>query len=82
MAFCDGNISRDFLKVINRGSAMRAESIPVPLQVKTKSWTENMLVVWPHEMFATLYHFHRAYFFKYVMPSVDEVKKFWRQVEG
>jgi len=41
-----------------------------------------MLVVWPHEFFSALYTFHRDYFMKYVVPGVDEVKKFWTQIRG
>ena len=77
-----GNISRDFLRAISQGSGLRSETIDVPLQDKLSSWTENMLLLLPHEVFATLYHSHRSYFMKYVMPSVSEVVKFWRQVKG
>ena len=39
-------------------------------------------IIWPHEMFAHLYHFHREAFFAYVMPGREVLHKFWTSVQG
>lgn len=39
-------------------------------------------IVWPHELFANLYHHHNAAFFTYMVPSLEILKNFWGQVRG
>ena len=51
------------------------------IQVEGKSWYEFQMIL-PHELFAAIYHGYREYFFTYIVPSLDVLKKFWRQVKG
>ena len=37
-------------------------------------------VIWPHELFASLWSHHPDKFTKYVLGSVDGVKEFWRKM--
>ena len=39
-------------------------------------------IVWPHELFANLYHHHNAAFFTYMVPSLEILKNFWGQARG
>lgn len=39
-------------------------------------------IVWPHELFAHVYHYHKDAFFTYFVPSMDVLAKFWDQVKG
>lgn len=39
-------------------------------------------IIWPHEQFANVYHYHREAFFTYFVPSMDTLHKFWEQVKG
>ncbi len=39
-------------------------------------------IIWPHELFSHVYHYHREAFFTYLVPSMDTLKNFWDQVKG
>ena len=77
------NISRDIWKVIQTNPSLRSETINVPLGSKVeKPFNFDMQMILPHEMFAVIYHCYRDYFFKYIVPSMAVLKKFWSQVRG
>ena len=77
------NVSRDIWKTLGRDSALRSEQIHTPLASPILGEFHHYLdMILPHEMFATIYHCYRDYFFKYIMPGMDVLKKFWDQVKG
>ena len=77
------NVSRDIWKTIHTNPSLRSETINVPLVSKLeKQFNFDMQMIWPHEMFAVIYHCFRDYFFTYIVPSMDVLKKFWNQVRG
>ena len=39
-------------------------------------------IIWPHELFANMYHYHKEAFFTYFVPSMDTLGEFWDQVKG
>ena len=39
-------------------------------------------IIWPHELFANMYHYHKEAFFTYFVSSMDTLRKFWDSVEG
>ena len=39
-------------------------------------------IIWPHELFANMYHYHRDAFFTFIMPGKHVLHKFWRSVQG
>ncbi len=39
-------------------------------------------IVWPHQMFARLYHSYNDSFFLHVVPSMSALAKFWEDVRG
>jgi hypothetical protein len=39
-------------------------------------------IVWPHELFASMYHHHNDACCTYLVPSQDTLTQFWNQVKG
>ena len=77
------NVSRDIWGTIQTNPSLRSEKINVPLVSKVEAeFNFDMQMILPHEMFAVIYHCYRDYFFTYIVPSMDVLKKFWDQVRG
>ena len=43
---------------------------------------EGMDMVLPHELWARLFHFYKDAFFRFVVPALDVVERFWNAVAG
>ncbi len=87
MAGDDKNNSRDFFRALARTNLNQlpgAHRFSVPLQVKGtgRLYEDDMDMILPHELFACLFHFYKEAFFKFVVPAVDVVKRFWNSVAG
>ena len=83
----DRNGSRDFfrgLARVNPNQLPVAHRFSVPLQVKGtgRVYEDDMDMILPHELFACLFHFYKQAFFRFVVPAVDVVKRFWDSVAG
>ena len=79
----ENNVGRDIWKTFQTNPSLRSETINVPLVSKVeKQFNFDMQMILPHEMFAIIYNCYRDYFFKYIVPSMAVLKKFWGQVRG
>ncbi len=80
----DGNVSRDLYKRLPATNMPEPHSLKVPLVQKStgRLYEAEMDMVLPHELFACLFHFYKEAFFRFVVPAVDVVERFWKSVAG
>ena len=83
----DRNGSRDFFRGLARTNPNQlpgAHRFSVPLQVKGtgRVYEDDMDMILPHELFACFFHFYKEAFFRFVVPAVDVVERFWKSVAG
>ena len=80
----DGNVSRDLYRRLPATNMPEPHSLKVPLVQKStgRLYEAEMDMVLPHELFACLFHFYKEAFFRFVVPAVDVVERFWKSVAG
>ena len=78
------NVGRDLFRRLPATQMPKPHSLKVALQQKStgRRYEEDMDMVLPHELFACLFHFYKEAFFRFVVPAVDVVERFWKSVAG
>ena len=78
----EGNMSRDFLRHVPTNRLAQLHHLHVPVRHKLLGRGRvKYPFLFPHEVFASIYHNYPAAFFKVIAPP-GECEKFWAQVKG
>jgi hypothetical protein len=77
------NLAKRFWQAVPTIPQLGSQTINVPLvSLGHTDFHSDMGMILPHELFAIIYHYYKDYFFKYIVPGVEILKKFWKQVSG
>jgi hypothetical protein len=80
-----GHCHRDLVKQfgLDRTPMPKPHTFYVPLKHKILGIVDTAMdMLLPHELFSSLYHNYKDFFFSYVLPGFDVLESFWNAVQG